>query len=149
MPKTAKISKRPASWTETLKNTEGLRLTRQRSEVYHVLMETRDHPTAATVYRRAKKRLPSISLATVYNCLEALVEKKLVNQVTFDREPSRYCPNLVDHIHVKDENTGEVLDVTFKEGFCIENALNMPPGTEICGVEVYIRARVPGKDANG
>lgn len=145
MPKSAKSSKRQSCWTETLKNTEGLRLTRQRSEVYHVLMETRDHPTAATVYQRAKKRLPSISLATVYNCLEALVDKKLVNQVTFDREPSRYCPNLVEHIHVKDENTGEVLDVTFKDGFCIENALNLPPGAEICGVEIYIRARIPQK----
>lgn len=145
MPKTAQTLKHPTSWMETLKNTEGLRLTRQRSAVYHVLMETRDHPTAATVYRRAKKRLPSISLATVYNCLEALVEKKLVNQVTFDREPSRYCPNLVDHIHVKDEISGDVLDVTFKDGFCIEDALNMPPGSEICAVEIYIRARVPGK----
>jgi Fur family peroxide stress response transcriptional regulator len=49
---------------------EGLRLTPQRRHVYEVLMAKRDHPTATEVFIRAQKRMPSISLATVYNCLE-------------------------------------------------------------------------------
>ena len=43
---------------------------------------------------RSKERMPSISLATVYNCLEVLVGHELVKQVNFDRSPTRYCPNL-------------------------------------------------------
>ena len=48
----------------------GLRMTRQRWEVYRLLMDQRDHPTANDVFMRIKDRLPNISLATVYNCLE-------------------------------------------------------------------------------
>ena len=51
----------------------GLRLTPQRRHVYEVLMDKRDHPTATEVFIRVQRRMPSISLATVYNCLETMV----------------------------------------------------------------------------
>ncbi len=136
-------------WYETLRSTAGLRLTRQRSEVYRVLLETRDHPTAALVYERVRKRMPSISLATIYNCLEALVEKKLVNQVNFDRKPARYCPNLTEHVHLMDETTGAVTDITFKNGFCIESVLDLPQDLEISQVEICIRARRNPRSGRG
>ncbi|MEG2586361.1 MAG: transcriptional repressor, partial [Akkermansia sp.] len=75
--------------TSPLPTMGGLRLTRQRQEVYQTLLEQRDHPTAGEVYLRVRNKMPSISLATVYNCLDALVVHKLVKQVNFDREPSR------------------------------------------------------------
>lgn len=93
----------------TLPVISGLRLTKQRQEVYQVLLEQRDHPTANEVYHRVRKKLPSISLATVYNCLEALVNHGLVNQVNFERSSSRFCPNLVDHGHFQDTRTGRDL----------------------------------------
>ena len=86
----------------------GLRSTRQREHVFGVLLGQRDHPTADEVYARAKVEMPSISLATVYNCLETLVECSLVRQVNFEREPSRFCPNLAEHAHFYDENSGRV-----------------------------------------
>ena len=36
-------------------------------------VEKRDHPTAEEVFIRAKRGMPEISMATVYNCLDALV----------------------------------------------------------------------------
>src|SRR5207302_7887500 len=50
----------------------GLRMTDQRRAVYDALMGKRDHPTAVEVFMRVKTRMPTISLATVYNCLETL-----------------------------------------------------------------------------
>ena len=58
-----------------------LRLTRQRREVYDILMEQRDHPTATELFIKVKERVPTISLATVYNCLETLTGAGLVKQV--------------------------------------------------------------------
>jgi Ferric uptake regulator family len=55
----------------------GIRLTKQREEVFGLLLQKRDHPTATEVFLRAKKHMPSISLATIYNCLEALVDRGL------------------------------------------------------------------------
>ena len=68
----------------------GLRATPQREVVYSVLLRKRDHPTAEEVFARVKAELPTISLATVYNCLETLVQCELVRAVNFERSPTRY-----------------------------------------------------------
>lgn len=121
----------------------GLRMTKNRRVVYDVLMAERDHPTAQDVFLKATEKAPGISLATVYNCLEALVGHKLVRQVNFDREPSRYCPNLTEHGHFHDEKTGTIHDVTFKEGVKLTDVLNLPEGTEISDLEITLRGSFP------
>ena len=69
-----------------------MRATRQREQVFSVLLKKRDHPTADVV-SVVRAEMDSISLATVYNCLEVLVDSRLIRQVNFD-EPTRYCPKL-------------------------------------------------------
>jgi Fur family peroxide stress response transcriptional regulator len=120
----------------------GLRMTRQRQEVYRTLMQQRNHPTANDVFMRVKDRLPNISLATVYNCLEALVQHGIIRQVNFDRESSRYCPNLSEHGHFHDASTGVIHDVSFKPGVNLADVLNLPPGAIIDGVEVTLRGKI-------
>ena len=89
----------------------GMRSTPQREVVYQVILAKRDHPTAEEVFDRVKAQMPTISLATVYNCLDALVQCGLIKQVNFVREPTRYCPNLHEHAHFHDETTGEIHDI--------------------------------------
>jgi len=93
----------------------GLRLTPQRLHVYEVLMDKRDHPTATEVFIRAQKRMPSISLATVYNCLETMVGSGLVKAVHVDREPTRFCANLQEHGHFHCAECGHVSDIEFSQ----------------------------------
>ena len=120
----------------------GLRMTRQRQEVYRILMQERNHPTANDVFMRVKDRLPNISLATVYNCLEALVQHGIIRQVNFDRESSRYCPNLSEHGHFHDATTGVIHDVEFKPGINLADVLNLPPGAVIDDVEITLRGKL-------
>ncbi|MFT4901647.1 MAG: Fur family peroxide stress response transcriptional regulator [Lentimonas sp.] len=89
----------------------GQRSTKQREHIYALLLDKRDHPTADEVYARARSGMPSISLATVYNCLETLVECSLIRQVNFEREPTRYCPNLTQHAHFYCKATGKIIDI--------------------------------------
>ncbi len=84
--------------TERL-SASGFRFTSQRRHVYGVLLQKRDHPTAEEVFIRAKRQMPDISQATVYNCLDALVRCGLVRQVMLDRGATRYCPNMEEHCH--------------------------------------------------
>jgi Fur family peroxide stress response transcriptional regulator len=121
----------------------GLRMTRQRWEVYRLLMEQRDHPTANDVFIRIKDRLPNISLATVYNCLEALVQHGVIRQVNFERESSRFCPNLEEHGHFHDKRSGAIHDVTFKPGVNLADVLELPPGTLITDIEITLRGELP------
>ena len=92
--------------------TSGFRFTSQRRCVYDVLMHKRDHPTAEEVFIRAKKAMPEISHATVYNCLGALVECGLARQVQLERGATRYCPNMEEHCHYLCDSCGEVFDVS-------------------------------------
>jgi Fur family peroxide stress response transcriptional regulator len=120
----------------------GLRMTRQRGEVYRILAGEKTHPTANEVFIRAKDRLPNVSLATIYNCLEALVQHGIVRQVNFDREPSRYCSNLADHGHFHDAATGVIHDVNFKSGVSLCDVLDLPEGALIDDVEITLRGRI-------
>jgi Fur family peroxide stress response transcriptional regulator len=89
----------------------GLRLTPQRQQVYDVLRHKRDHPTAEEVFIRAKKAMPDISHATVYNCLDALVKSGLARQVTVERGAARFCPNMAEHGHFHCGVCGTIYDV--------------------------------------
>lgn len=57
----------------------GLRLTPQRVAICEVLATSRSHPTAYEIYRRLRRRFPTMSLATVYKTLDALVRLGLVS----------------------------------------------------------------------
>ncbi len=121
----------------------GLRSTPQREVVYAVLLSKRDHPTADEVYARVRGDMPTISLATVYNCLEALVQCHAVRAVNFERGPTRYCPNLKPHAHFYDEKTGDTFDVNLPPGLLDQVKAILPPGCEASSVEITFRGAAP------
>ena len=137
--KTVSVSKK----RHKLPRVAGLRLTKQRQIVYNALMDKRDHPTAAELYERTRLLMPGISLATVYNCLEALVKYKIVRQVNFERSSSRFCPNLVEHGHILDELTGVIHDVVLKEGVDLSDFLHLPQGACVTAAEFTLKGVIP------
>lgn len=96
--------------------TSGFRFTPQRKHVYDVLLAGRDHPTAEQVFIRAKHGMPEISMATVYNCLDALVRSGVARQVTLDRGATRFCPNMREHCHFYCDRCDRVFDVELSGG---------------------------------
>lgn len=89
----------------------GQRFTRQRARVYEVLAGTDQHPTADEVYRKVRLAMPSVSLATVYKSLDALVQCKLAQKLTYGDGSARFDANVAEHPHMRDLVTGRVLDV--------------------------------------
>jgi Fur family peroxide stress response transcriptional regulator len=132
----------PVGYEQTISH-NGHRLTPQRREVYNVLLEERDHPTATEVFIRAKKRIPAISLATVYNCLETLVECGLAKQVNVEREATRYCPNLQEHAHFICDSCGSVSDVPLSKGRRLSQFLNIPEHYSVGHSEITLRGICP------
>jgi len=119
----------------------GLRSTPQREVIYSVLLTKRDHPTAEDVFARAKPEMPMISLATVYNCLETLVQCNLVRAVNFERGPTRYCPNLHPHAHFHDEETGATRDIDLPTGLVDQVKSILPPSLDATSVEIIFRGK--------
>ncbi len=128
---------------DTALSVSGLRSTRQREHIYKVLLTRRDHPSADEVYARAKQEMPSISLATVYNCLDTLVECGLVKRLNYERESSRYCPNDGDHAHFMDEATGRVYDIALPEDFEKVVAKVLPDGFKANKVKLSFTGYAP------
>src|SRR2546427_11469629 len=115
--------------------TRGFRFTPQRQGVYDVLLGRRDHPTAEEVFIRAKGMMPDISMATVYNCLTALVKCGLVRQVSLERGAARFCPNMREHCHFYCESCGGVFDINLAR----EAAIALPKGfkSERCDIAFH------------
>lgn len=118
---------------------KGLRQTEQRKAVFEALMSKADHPSAVEVFMRVKNRIPSISLATVYNCLETLSSSGLVRVVNHDRESSRYCANLQEHAHLFCSKCGSVTDLPLHTPMPPEQIWVFPEGAAISSQEVSFR----------
>jgi Fur family peroxide stress response transcriptional regulator len=130
----------PAALAQKLADS-GLRSTPQREVVFNILLNKRDHPTADEVYARVRNEMPTISLATVYNCLETLVQCNLVRAVNFERGPTRYCPNLRPHAHFHDEQTGATYDIDLPPNV-LENVNGvLPKGYDASSVEIIFRGK--------
>lgn len=125
----------------------GLRNTPQREVIYSVLLQKRDHPTADDVYARVRAEMPTVSLATVYNCLEALVQCDLVRAVNFERGPTRYCPNLLPHAHFHDESTGATYDIDLPSPLLAKIKTLLPPGYAANTIEITFHGKAPASDS--
>jgi Fur family transcriptional regulator, peroxide stress response regulator len=87
----------------------GLRLTGPRRVVLEVVRRTESHPTAEWVHRMVRRRLPRVSLGTVYRNLRVLVEEGLVQELPGPH--TRFDGNLGRHHHFNCTTCGRILDV--------------------------------------
>lgn len=118
------------------------RWTAQRREIHDLLMQERDHPTANELFIKAQQHVPGISLATVYNSLEALTQAGVIKHVNIDRGPARYCPNLREHAHLFCEKTGEVIDINLKPGVELSDIFDLPNGVTLTAAEISLKGRI-------
>jgi len=85
-------------------------LTKQREAVLQVIRESENHLTAGEIYEAARRRLPSISYATVYNSLKYLKEAGLVSEISFGNGASRYDRETDRHDHALCTQCGKLVD---------------------------------------
>ena len=121
---------------------KGLRATKQREHLFKVIIES-NHPTADEVHLSAKTNLPTISFATVYNCLETFVECGLVRPFNFDRKATRYDPDLTDHAHFQCKESGDVFDIPINDEIKSYLQKLLPAEFELEAVEVAFRGKGP------
>jgi Fe2+ or Zn2+ uptake regulation protein len=82
-----------------MKEVEGLGLTKQRQAVLQAIRESEAHLTANEVFEDARRVLPGISFATVYNSLRYLKNEGLIGEVRFGTDATRYDRRLTRHDH--------------------------------------------------
>ncbi len=87
------------------------RKTRQRQLILEVLRSTDSHPTADWIYEQARKKMPNISLGTVYRNLNLLRDLGEIIELNFGSTFSRFDGNPLPHYHFTCLECGRVYDV--------------------------------------
>lgn len=87
------------------------RMTRQRQVVLEELRRVCNHPTADELFHQVRRRLPQISLATVYRNLDVLAREGSVRRLDAGSGPARYDGDLAPHYHVRCEACGHLEDM--------------------------------------
>ena len=88
----------------------GLRLTHQRLEIYHELAMSMDHPSAEILHQRLRRKIPTISLDTVYRNLTTLAGHGLINKVGTIESQARFEATLLRHHHLICSRCKEIID---------------------------------------
>jgi Fur family transcriptional regulator, peroxide stress response regulator len=107
----------------------GLKVTHQRLEIYQELLESHDHPSAETLYKRLEKRLPTLSLDTVYRTLATFVKLDLVHRLETVESQARYEARTIRHHHFLCDTCGQVFDFVWQSF----DAMKLPSGLEDIG----------------
>ena len=94
-----------------MKVTESLELTKQRQSVLQVIRESDKHLTANEVFDDARRLLPSISFATVYNSLRYLKQEGLIGEIRFGTGARLYDRKLSRHDHAICDDCGKLVDL--------------------------------------
>ena len=95
----------------SLLRARGRRSTRQRRAVYASLAGHADHPTADRLLRDVRRRVPGLSLATVYKTLEVLVGVGAAGRIADTDGVWRYDARTDLHDHRRCVRCGRMEDV--------------------------------------
>jgi Fur family peroxide stress response transcriptional regulator len=88
----------------------GLRLTHQRLEIYRELALSMDHPTAEILHQRLRRKIPTISLDTVYRTLTTFAGHRLINKVGTIESQARFEATILRHHHLICSRCKEIID---------------------------------------
>jgi Fe2+ or Zn2+ uptake regulation protein len=89
----------------------GLAVTHQRQVVYEAVVAAHGHHSPEQIYAAVRRRIPSISLATVYNNLRLFVEHGLLREVSPHASTLRVDGNLKPHHHLVCSRCKSVQDI--------------------------------------
>ncbi|HLH47599.1 MAG TPA: Fur family transcriptional regulator [Acidimicrobiales bacterium] len=100
----------PTEMTELFR-ARGLKVTPQRECIFGVLHGSEVHPTAESVYAEARRRMPTMSLKTVYQTLNDLAEMGELQLLDLGTGAGRFDPNVDPHHHLVCTSCGKVRDL--------------------------------------
>ena len=84
--------------------------TKQRQLILEVVRATNSHPTADELFQMIRRKLPTISLATVYRNLNFLSEIGEIRKLAMPGMPDRFDWRMDPHDHMVCDTCGQVVD---------------------------------------
>ena len=92
-------------------NQAGDRLTKQRQVILQYLQDVTCHPSAETVYKNVRRKLPRISLGTVYRNLDYLVGRGYALELNTTDDERHFDGFTKSHWHYICDRCGKIYDL--------------------------------------
>ena len=89
----------------------GIAVTHQRQVLYEVMQAMHGHPSPEEVYVRVKRRIPAISLATVYKNIHLFVESGVFRKMSVHHGSVRVEMNHSEHHHLVCSRCKSIVDI--------------------------------------
>ena len=121
-----------------------IRMTRQRKVILEELRKLKHHPSADEIYETVRKRIPRISLGTVYRNLEILSQWGLAQRLDLAGNRRRFDGSTEEHYHVRCIRCGEVEDVPVEPLKTLEESARANTDFEIIGHRLNFLGVCPG-----
>jgi Fur family peroxide stress response transcriptional regulator len=88
-----------------------LKLTPQRIAIIEAFLNNISlHPRASLIYEEARKKVPSLSLSTVYTNLNELSKHGIIKMLEFEKMENRYEGNIAAHINLVCKGCNKIID---------------------------------------
>jgi Fur family peroxide stress response transcriptional regulator len=121
-----------------------MRLTPQRAAICDLLAASREHPTAAEIYRQLKPRFASLSLATVYNTLEALVRLGAINTLGHVGDGAvHYDADLEPHVNLACISCSRIIDLPSRHVGRLQQEVSDASGYRLLGARLLYYGLCP------
>jgi Fur family peroxide stress response transcriptional regulator len=109
----------------------GLAATHQRLVIFEALESMPGHPSPEDVYLRVKRRIPSVSLATVYKNLHLFIESGIFHEVSVHHGSLRVETNKMPHHHLVCRSCKSITDIGQEELGLLAQAGRLPGGFKV------------------
>lgn len=126
-----------------MRDVDSVGLTKQRQAILQAIRESDEHLTANEIFEDARRLLPGISFATVYNSLRYLKQKGLIGEVQFGTDASRYDRKLTRHDHALCVNCGKLVDLELSIPTALIEEASALSKFEAKSVELTLRGLCP------
>lgn len=125
---------------ENLLKQKGIQPTAQRIAVCRYVLCEAEHTTVEEVKEWADDNFPKISLATVYNTLNVLVESGLIKALKLSHSDKViYDNNTKNHFHFLDEATGKIYDIAPEK---VSLSYDLDPDFKVNDYELIIKGSI-------
>ncbi|MEW5794743.1 MAG: transcriptional repressor [Candidatus Zixiibacteriota bacterium] len=119
------------------------RNTLQRKIILEEVRGSLEHPTAAEVHAEVRKRIPHISLGTVYRNLDLLSQEGLIRKLEPNGREARFDGILTPHYHLRCRVCGRIEDVLDPVTVRVDGGIDEPSGWQVLIPQVEFAGLCP------
>jgi Fur family ferric uptake transcriptional regulator len=125
------------------KQKASLKMTPQRRAILEELAKLKSHPTADEVFVLVRKKVPKVSLATVYRNLEYLAEAGMIQKLELTSKKRRYDADTESHYHFRCLECGKVFDLALEAEGALDELADQIKEFEVLEHCLEFRGRCP------